>query len=110
MNKRYTYYWHDYMNCQVVVDNKTTEEYPIEDNRVQDSKYDNNGIKYLVNKMNEQDKEITLLTRKLTETIKYSNHLIYLIEDYCEKYYDNMNLQSKIDFGKILKYLGWEEQ
>ena len=55
MNKRYTYYWHDYMDCQVVVDNKTTEEYPIEDNRVKDPKYDNNGIEYLVNKMNEQE-------------------------------------------------------
>ena len=65
MNKRYTYYWHDYMDCQVVVDNKTTEEYPIEDNRVKDPKYDNNGIEYLVNKMNEQEERIKELESQL---------------------------------------------
>ena len=59
MIKRYTYYWHDYMNCQVIVDNQTTEEYPIEDNRVKDSKYDNNGIEYLVDLLNKQDKHIS---------------------------------------------------
>ena len=66
--------------------------------------------KDILNLLNEQDQRITTLTRKLTETIRYSNQLIHLIEDYCEKHYDDMTLQSKIDFGKILKHLGWEEQ
>ena len=67
------------------------------------------AVQGVFKRLDEQDQRITNLTRKLTETTRYSNQLIHLIEDYCE-HYDDMTLQSKIDFGKILKHLGWEEQ
>lgn len=60
--ERFTHYWHDHDECMVIVDNETTEEYPIQDNRVKDPKYDKDGIIYLCELLNMQNFEIQQLS------------------------------------------------